>query len=170
MRKSPMAMASMNAHLTALEGKPLQSRRSIGFEFAKRGHEPAVCGTIEETRNNFRGRGKRKRVKILAMLDVLVHVFDDVLGKGGSQDAAVAESAMTELGASLEPGDNLVARQEVRGFREKLFFTRRIFVNNFAVIKNGLDLARGEARTKVKMMKRLPGGTAQTFASKKRGA
>jgi hypothetical protein len=65
-------------------------------------------------------------VKILAMLDVVVDIFDDVFRKRRGQDAAVAERAMAELRAAAEPGHNFVAREHLSSLGEKLFLPRRI--------------------------------------------
>src|SRR5439155_3093392 len=82
--------------------------RSLRFELAEGGHKTADWRTIKEPRSCLSGYGNRKRMKILAVLDVVVHVFDDVLGKGRRQDAAIAKRAIPELRASLEPGHDLV--------------------------------------------------------------
>ena len=47
-------------------------------------------------------------MKIGAVLDVLIHVVDDVFGERRRQDAAVAQRAMAEFGAALAPGDNFI--------------------------------------------------------------
>src|SRR2546429_44920 len=118
----------------------------------KRGHEPAIRGAVEEARGDLPGHGERERVKILAMLDVVVHVFDDVFRKRRGQDAAVAKRAMTELRAAVEPGHNFVAREHLSRLGEKLFVARRIPVNDLAVVEDRLDLPGGETRAKVKMI------------------
>src|SRR5438876_6838855 len=41
----------------------------------------SIRGAVEEARGDLPGHGERERVKILAMLDVVVHVFDDVFRK-----------------------------------------------------------------------------------------
>ncbi len=61
-------------------------------------------------------------MKLFAMLDVLIHVFDDVLGKRRSQQAAMAESAMAEFRASLAPGDDLVAEEQTDGLVHGFIF------------------------------------------------
>src|SRR5205823_5013468 len=129
------------------KGKALQFLRGIGLEFAERSHGTAIRGAIEEARSDFRRHGKRKRVKVFAVLDVLVDVFDDVLGKGRSQDAAVAKSAMAEFSAPLEPSNDFVPREDVRHFSEELLFSGRILVDDFAVVENSFNCTGGEART-----------------------
>ena len=64
------AANGVNAHPAVLESKALQVRRGLRFELAKRGHEPAIGGAVEQARGDFRGHGEPERVKILAMLDV----------------------------------------------------------------------------------------------------
>jgi len=146
------ALDGVNAHLAALERKAFEFPRGVRFELAERGHKPAVCGTIEKAWSHFGRHGKRKGMKVLAMLDVVVHVFDDVLRKRRSEDTAVAESAMAKLGAALKPSDNLVAREHLRGLREKLFVAGGILVNHLAVVENGLDFAGGETRAQIEML------------------
>src|SRR5947208_13835257 len=99
------ALDGVDTHLTAFEGETLQSRRGLAFELSEGGHESAVGRAVKEERNHFGGRGKRKRVKVLAMLDVLVHVFDDVYGSRRGEHASVAERAMTASRAALYPRD-----------------------------------------------------------------
>lgn len=52
--------------------------------------------------------------------------------------------------------------------------TRLVAAQNYEldgiVFEDSLDLARGETRAQIKMMQGLPGGTAKTLASEKRGA
>ena len=112
---------SVNANLATFEGKAFESGGHIGFEGAERSHEAAIGRAIEESRNSFSGGRKGERVEVLAMLDVLVHIFDDVLGKRGSENAAIAEGTMPEFGTALEPGHNFVAQEELRDFCEKRF-------------------------------------------------
>ena len=73
-------------------------------------------------------------MKVLAMLYVPVHILDDVFGKGRSQEAAIAESAMPEFGAALKPGHDLVAQKKLDDFGGKLFFSGRILVYDFAIV------------------------------------
>jgi hypothetical protein len=85
----------MNADGAALEGKAFESGRDTGFERAERSHEAAIGRAIEELRDGFGGARKREGVEVLAVLDVLIYVFDDVFGKRRSKDAAVAKSTMS---------------------------------------------------------------------------
>ena len=102
------------------------------------------------------------------MLDVLIYVFDDVFGKRRSKDAAVAQSTMSEFRASLEPSHNFVSQEELRDFREKRFFSRRVFVDDFTVVEDRFDLRRGEAGAEVKMRQRLPSRTAEALPGEER--
>ena len=62
-------------------------------------------------------------MKVLAVLDVSVYVFDDVFGKWRGEDAAITKRTMAEFRASLALGDDLVATQKLRHFSAELFFS-----------------------------------------------
>src|SRR5205814_4550676 len=129
------AFDGVNPDGAAFEGKPLKSGRHTRLERAERSHEAAIGRAIEELRDSFRGGGKRKGVEVLAVLDVLIHVFDDVFGKRRSKNTAVAKSPMSKFSASLEPSHNFVPQEELRDFREKRFFSGGVLVDDFTVIE-----------------------------------
>src|ERR1700722_6491864 len=86
-------------------------------------------------------------MEVGAVLDVLVDVVDDVFGKRRSENAAIAEGAVAEFGAALAPGDDLVAGEDFHTFGDEVFFARRVFVNDFAVVEYGFDVLGAEIRT-----------------------
>ena len=53
---------------------------------------------------------------------------------------------MAEFAASLAPGDDFPAIEEMDSFLEQLIVAGRIFVNNFAVVENGFDFLRSRFR------------------------
>ena len=57
-------------------------------------------------------------MKFFPMLDELVDIFDDVFRKRRSQQAAIAESAVTKFGTTLAPRNNFVAMKECGSFFE----------------------------------------------------
>ena len=84
-------------------------------------------------------------MKLFTVLDELVDVFDDVLGEGRSQQAAMAQRAMAEFGSALTPGYNFVAKQQLRGFVDELIFAGEETIGNFAIVQNGLGFLRIES-------------------------
>ena len=84
----------------------------LDLSLRERGHEAAVRRGVEKFVGAFGGYGQRERMKVGAVLDVLIDVVDDVFGKRRGKDAAVAERAMAEFGAALAPGDDFVALRE----------------------------------------------------------
>ena len=165
-----LAFDGVNSDRAAFEGKAFESGRHTGFECAERSHEAAIGRAIEELRDGFSGGRKGEGVEVLAMLDILIHVFDNVLRKRRSKDAAVAESTMSEFGASLEPSHNFVSQEELCDFREKRLFSRGVFVDDFTVVKDRFDFRRGESGAEVKMRQRLPSGTAEALPGEERRA
>ena len=160
----------VNPDGAAFKGKAFESGRHAGFERAERSHEAAIGRTIEELRDSFRGGGKREGVEVLAVLDVLIHVFDDVFGKRRGKNTAIAKSPVSEFSTSLEPSHNFVPQKELRDFREKRFFSGGVLVDDFTVIENRFDFRRGEAGAEVEMRQRLPSGTAESLPGEERRA
>ena len=68
----------VNADCGAVESKALEPGDGL-FQSGERSHEPAIGSAIEELRGALGGNREREGVKVLAVLDVLVDVFDDVL-------------------------------------------------------------------------------------------
>lgn len=133
-----LAFDSVNADGVAMEGEALESRDGLD-EGSERGHGEAVCRGIEILGGAFGGNGKSEGMELLAMLDELVDVFDDIFGKGRGEKAAIAESAVAEFGAALAPGDDFIAVNKRGGFFDELFFTGKIAIGDFAVVENGFD-------------------------------
>src|SRR5260370_35772550 len=104
-------------------------------------------------------------MEVLSVLDVLIHVFDAVFGKGRSQDAAIAESTMAKFGAALEPGHNLIPERELDGISTELLFARGILVNDLAVVYNCFHGRGRKARAQVEMSQGLLGIKLRTLAS-----
>src|SRR5580704_18067811 len=110
-------------------------------------------------------------MKVGAMLDVLIHVVDDVFRKRRRKDAAIAERAMAEFGSALAPGHNLVALQNFHALGNQMLFARRVFIINFAVVEHRFDVLRAEPRAECERFQRPAAGfSAQLFASEKRRA
>ncbi len=55
-------------------------------------------------------------MKFFAVLDELIDVFEHVFVERRGEQAAIAESTMTEFAASLAPGDDLAAVEKMDGF------------------------------------------------------
>jgi hypothetical protein len=109
-------------------------------------------------------------MKVLAVLDVGVYVFDDVFGKWRGEDTAVTERTMTEFRATLTPRNDLLTAQQVRHFTTELFFTGHVFINDFGVVQYRLNLRRSETRAEREMTQPLARVTAGVFASKESSA
>src|SRR5438477_269861 len=116
-------------------------KRQLAEQSKRRGATSAVTENVNQYIKH------RKGVKVFAVLDVLVDVFDDVLGKRRGQDTAIPKSAMAKLSAPLEPSNDFVPREDVRHFSEELLFSGRILVDDFAVVENSFNCTGGEART-----------------------
>jgi len=87
-------------------------------------------------------------MKLFAVLDVLIHIFHDVFGKGRSEEAAMAEGAVAELCAALAPGDDFAAIEMPADFFLELIVAGHIAVDDFAVVEDGLDFLRSRIRAK----------------------
>jgi len=136
-----VAFDGVDANRVAVESETLETS-DRARERGKRGHGKAVGGGVEEFGGAFSGDGQGERMKFLAVFNELIDVFDDVFGKGRSEEAAIAQGAMAEFGASLAPGDNFIAVEKRGGFLDKLLLAREIAISNFAVVENGLDFLR----------------------------
>ena len=111
----------VNTHFIAVKSEAFETGDRF-CERSERGHGQAIGGGIEILRSEFSGYGKSEWVKTLAMLDELIDVFNHVFGEGRSEQAAIAESAVTEFGAALAPGNDFIAVQESGGFVDGLLF------------------------------------------------
>ena len=145
-----MLFDGVDADAIAVEGKSLEAG-DRGFQRGNGGHKAAVGGGTEVIGGALGGDGKSEGMETFAMLDELIDVFDDVFGKGRSEQAAIAECAMAEFGATLTPGDDLVAAKKLNGLIDGLVFAGKIAIRDFAVVEDGLDFlgsglhAEGEA-------------------------
>ena len=83
------ALDGVNADGIAMEGEAFETGDGFG-EGGKRSHKAAVGRSFEEVGGAFCGDRKSEGMELLAMLDVLIDVFDDVFGKGRSEQAAIA--------------------------------------------------------------------------------
>ena len=108
-------------------------------------------------------------MKVLAVLDVSVHVFDDVFRKWGGEDAAMAEGPVTKFRSTLAPGDDLLAAQKLRHLPTELFFAGHVLVDDFGVVQHGLNLRGREARAEREVTQGLSRLASGVFASKQRG-
>ncbi len=121
-----------------MEGKALQTSDGLG-ERGEGSHKTAVGGSFEVVSRAFRGNRQCEGMKFLAVLDVLVHILHHVFGKGRSEQAAIAESAVAEFRAALAPGDNFVAEEEASGLADEFFFARQVSIGDFAIVKDSFD-------------------------------
>src|SRR5260370_28611558 len=101
----------MDADLTAIKRKTSEPGH-IFLQNAERGHKVAVRRKFEQVRSDFGRHREAKRMKVLAVLDVGVYVFDDVFGKKRGEGAGMAKRTIAGIPASLAPGDNLVPTQK----------------------------------------------------------
>src|SRR5262249_6772581 len=114
----------------------------------ERGHEAAVGPAIEIFGGAFGGGGKREGMELLAGVDVLIHIFHDIFGKGRSEQAAMGEGAMAELCAALAPGGDFGAVEMPADFFLKLVVAGHVTINDFAVVEDGFDFLRSRIRAK----------------------
>src|SRR5260370_24221361 len=142
-----LALDNMYADRTAIKRKTSEPGH-IFLQNAERGHKVAVRRKFEQVRSDFGRHREAKRMKVLAVLDVGVYVFDDVFGKRRGEDAAMAKRTIAEFRASLAPGDNLVATQKLRHFSAELFFSGSVLVDDFGVVEDRPDFRRSASLTR----------------------
>ena len=152
----------VNANAVAVEGEALETGDG-SFQRGDGGHETAVGRRVEIVGGALGRDGKSEGVKTFAMLDELIDVFDDVFGEGRSEQAAIAECAMAEFGASLAPGDDLVALKKLNGLIDGLIFAGEIAIGNFAVVEDGFDFLGSGLHAERKTGQRSAAGVALEF-------
>ncbi len=111
----------MDTNGFTVEGEAFETCDGVR-ERGERSHEAAVRRGVEILGGTFGGNGKSEGMKLFAVFDVLVHVFDDVLGKRRGQQAAMAEGTMTEFRASLAPTDDFIAQEQTGGLVHGFIF------------------------------------------------
>src|SRR5260370_41071561 len=114
-----LTLDDVHAHEAVFEGEARESGQAA-LQNDEGSHKAAVGRAVEEASGWFGRHGQTERVKVFAVLDVVLPVFDQILGKRRGEDAALAEGAMAEFGASVAPSDNSVAEEELCGFSVEL--------------------------------------------------
>src|SRR5215475_9221254 len=110
-------------------------------------------------------------MEFFAVLDVLIYIFHDIFGERRSEEATMAEGAMTKLRAALAPGDDFAAVEMFADFFLKLIVAGHIAIDDLAVVEDGFDLLRSRIGAKRKGCKRGAARMASEFlAREKAGA
>jgi hypothetical protein len=134
-------------------------------ERGERGHGEAVGRGIEKFGGTLRWNGEGEGVEFFAVFDELIDVFHDVFREGRGEEAAIAEGAMAEFGASLAPGDDFVSVKERGGFFNGLIFAGEIAIGDFAIIEDGFDFVRVGVDADGEIRKRAAAGiSGELFA------
>src|SRR6516165_3943888 len=141
----------MDPHGVAMKGESIETSDRLGQRGEGR-QKMAIRRSSKVFTGAFCGNGKREGMEALAMFDELVYVLDDIFAERRCQQAAVAQSAMTELRGSLAPSHDFISKEQLNRFLDGLAFGGKIAVRDFAIIQNRLDFigaclhAQGQTR------------------------
>ena len=133
-------------HVPAGVHAGLQPQAPVLFHLRARRRERARHAIDEAFRRPRRQHHERRRLVVRPMAQIAVDVLAGVAVRGIGQDAAAAERPRPEVHRSLEPRDQLPARQHPRDARLDPRPVRLVDVVETAAVEHFLDVRLRERR------------------------